>query len=99
MTPQSPQQFAICSWSTHPKGPADLAGRLKELRLNRIQLYLAPVYQDPGTWGNQLQVALHEDPEVRTLLTRDASVGERAIHVKSTHAITAGARQIGRAHV
>jgi L-ribulose-5-phosphate 3-epimerase len=52
MIPQKPSQFAICSWSTHPKDPADLAGRLKELGLDKVQLHLTPVYADPRNWGN-----------------------------------------------
>ncbi len=48
----SPSQFGICSWSTHPKDPADLAGRLKELGLKKIQLHLQPVYDKPAVWGN-----------------------------------------------
>ncbi len=45
---------------------------------------------DPGAWGNTLRVAVADEPPVRTLLTRDASSGERAIQVKSTHGITPG---------
>jgi len=48
----SPSQFGICSWSTHPKDPADLAGRLKELGLKKIQLHLTPIYENPQVWGN-----------------------------------------------
>jgi L-ribulose-5-phosphate 3-epimerase len=48
----SPSQFGICSWSTHPKDPADLIGRLKGLGLKKIQLHLTPVYEKPEVWGN-----------------------------------------------
>jgi L-ribulose-5-phosphate 3-epimerase len=48
----SPSQFGICSWSTHPKDPADLIGRLKELGLKKIQLHLTPVHENPALWGN-----------------------------------------------
>jgi L-ribulose-5-phosphate 3-epimerase len=52
MTPQKPSQFGICSWSTHPKDPADLAGRLKGLGLDKMQLHLQPVYQMPEVWSD-----------------------------------------------
>ncbi|MBI1336273.1 MAG: TIM barrel protein [Phycisphaera sp.] len=52
MHQQSPSQFGICSWSTHPRSPADLAGRMKELGLKKVQLALHGVYNDPATWGS-----------------------------------------------
>lgn len=60
MTKLTPAQFGICSWSTHPKDPADLAGRLKELGLRKTQLHLTPVYDNPTVWGNaQADLAKH----------------------------------------
>lgn len=60
MTKLTPAQFGICSWSTHPKDPADLAGRLKELGLHKTQLHLSPVYDNPAVWGNaQADLAKH----------------------------------------
>lgn len=52
MTPQKPSQFGICSWGTHAKTPAELASRIKELGLDKVQLHLQPVYNDPATWGD-----------------------------------------------
>ena len=52
MTPQTPDQLGICSWSTHPKDPADLIGRVNELGLGRVQLHLNPVADTPDVWGN-----------------------------------------------
>jgi sugar phosphate isomerase/epimerase len=51
MTPQSPAQFAICSWSTHPKDPADLAARLADLGLDKVQMNLSAVRTEPAVWG------------------------------------------------
>ncbi|MCE9589551.1 MAG: sugar phosphate isomerase/epimerase [Planctomycetes bacterium] len=60
MTKLTPAQFGICSWSTHPKDPEDLAGRLKELGLTKIQLYVTPVYAETAVWGNaQADLAKH----------------------------------------
>lgn len=52
MKPQRPEQFGICSWSTHPKDPADLAGRMKELGLKRVQLALDPLRHNDSAWGD-----------------------------------------------
>lgn len=52
MTPQSPSQFGICSWSTHPKNPADLVARLKDIGLKKVQLNIGPLRNDPQTWGS-----------------------------------------------
>lgn len=60
MSKLTPTQFGICSWSTHPKDPADLAGRLKELGLSKTQLHLSPVYSEAAVWGNaQADLAKH----------------------------------------
>jgi len=40
MTRLTPSQFGICSWSTHPKNPADLLGRLQDVGLRKVQLAL-----------------------------------------------------------
>jgi sugar phosphate isomerase/epimerase len=48
----SPSQFGICSWSTHPHDPADLAARIKELGLNKVQLAVQGIYLQPELWGN-----------------------------------------------
>ena len=52
MTRLTPSQFGICAWGTHPKDPADLLGRLKEVGLRKTQLHLHPVYADPAVWGD-----------------------------------------------
>lgn len=60
MKKQSPSQFGICSWSTHPQNPADLAARMKDLGLKKVQLHLTPVYAKPEVWGNvQADLAAH----------------------------------------
>lgn len=60
MKKQSPSQFGICSWSTHPQNPADLAARMKDLGLKKTQLHLTPVYAKPEVWGNvQADLAAH----------------------------------------
>lgn len=47
--------------------------------------------QDPGTWGNQLQVDIQPTPQPsRTFLTRDAAEGDELIQVKTTHGIQVG---------
>ncbi len=45
-------RLAVCSWSLQPKDPQDLVSKLKETRLNRLQLALDPLRDNPGVWGN-----------------------------------------------
>ncbi|MEX0653140.1 MAG: sugar phosphate isomerase/epimerase family protein [Phycisphaeraceae bacterium] len=49
-TTLSPRQLGLCSWSTHPSGPADLIDRLRELKLTNVQLALDPVRKAPDAW-------------------------------------------------
>lgn len=51
-TPQKPQQFGICSWSTHARTPDELMDRLDKLGLKKVQLHMTPVWQDPTVWGD-----------------------------------------------
>jgi sugar phosphate isomerase/epimerase len=48
----TPDRLAICSWSVHPKNPADLIDQLKQIGLAKVQLALAPLRQDPKVWGD-----------------------------------------------
>lgn len=52
MTPQKPSQFALVSWATHAKTPVELAARVKEIGLNKVQLHLSSSYTDPAVWGS-----------------------------------------------
>lgn len=52
MTPQSPNQLGICSWSTHAATPAELIERLDQLGLKKVQLNLGPVVEQPAVWGD-----------------------------------------------
>ena len=49
MTPQSPSQLGVCSWSLKPTSPDDLAQRARELELNWVQLALDPIRR--GEWS------------------------------------------------
>jgi len=48
--------------------------------------------QDAGTWGDDIRVAAEASDAARTLLTRDATAGERTLQVKSTHGLGPGTR-------
>ncbi len=54
------ERLGICSWSTHPKDPADLAGRLRDVGLKKVQLALNPLRTDPAVWGD-VQAVLAQD--------------------------------------
>lgn len=51
-SPQKPQQFGICSWSTHAKSPDELMDRLDKLGLKKVQLHMTPVWENPAVWGD-----------------------------------------------
>ena len=42
---------AVCSWSLQPANPQDLVAKLKATGINRVQLALDPLRDDPGVWG------------------------------------------------
>ncbi len=52
MTTQTPDQLGICSWSTHPSTPQELAIRTRELGLTKVQLALMSLLDEPEVWGD-----------------------------------------------
>jgi len=46
------KRLAVCSWSLHPAGPADLICAVWEIGIPRIQLALDPLRALPAVWGN-----------------------------------------------
>lgn len=54
------QRLAVCSWSLQPTSPQDLIAKLQQTGVNRIQLALDPLRDEPAIWGKsaeQLQQA------------------------------------------
>ncbi len=51
MLKQTPQQFAITSWTTHATNPAELIQRIEDLGLKKVQLALVPLLRDPAWAG------------------------------------------------
>lgn len=51
---QSPvtDRLAVCSWSLLPTDPHDLITKLRATGINRVQLELDPLRDDPKVWGN-----------------------------------------------
>lgn len=45
------ERLAVCSWSLHPKDPADLIAQLGQLGMDKIQLALGPL-AGGGAWAN-----------------------------------------------
>ena len=48
MTPQTPKQLGVCSWSMLPENAADMARIMQELGLRKLQLGLVPHRDDAG---------------------------------------------------
>lgn len=51
-TASSKDRLAVCSWSLQPSSPQDLIEKLKQTGLQRVQLALDPLRENPGVWGN-----------------------------------------------
>lgn len=47
-------RLALCSWSLHPKDPADLIAQLRQTGILKVQLALDPLRADPA-WANAKQ--------------------------------------------
>ena len=45
------QRLAVCSWSLQPENPTQLIQLLRAVGLNRIQLALDPLRENPVLWG------------------------------------------------
>lgn len=51
----TPDRLGVCSWSMQPQTPAELIDKLGQTGLNKIQLALDPIREDPATWGDVKQ--------------------------------------------
>ena len=45
-------RLAVCSWSLQPNDPEQLVRQLKDIGLDRVQLDLDPLRDDPAVWGS-----------------------------------------------
>ena len=43
-------RLAVCSWSVQPSSPQELAARLEDIGIHRVQLALDPLREDPKVW-------------------------------------------------
>ena len=43
-------RLAVCSWSVQPSSPQELAARLEEIGIHRVQLALDPLRENPKVW-------------------------------------------------
>lgn len=50
-------RLGVCSWSLHPKNPADLIGEMKQLGLTKLQIALDMVRTDPAWADTKTQLA------------------------------------------
>lgn len=52
MRTQKPEQLGVCSWSLQARDGADLAAKVAELGLKKVQLDLNAVCDDVVAWGD-----------------------------------------------
>lgn len=45
------RKLAVCSWSLQPANPKELIDAMKIIGLNRIQIALDPIREEPAAWG------------------------------------------------
>jgi L-ribulose-5-phosphate 3-epimerase len=45
-------RLAVCSWSVQPSNPQELAARLEEIGIHRVQLALDPLRENPKLWDD-----------------------------------------------
>ena len=50
------ERVAVCSWSLQPESPAVLADCLDQIGINRVQLALDPIRENPAGWGDAFEV-------------------------------------------
>ena len=43
-------RLAVCSWSVQPSSPQELAARLEDIGIHRVQLALDPLRENPKVW-------------------------------------------------
>src|ERR1039457_5785347 len=55
-SPSILERLAVCSWSLQPASPDDLAQKLRETGLRRVQLALDPLRASPKIWGDTEKV-------------------------------------------
>jgi L-ribulose-5-phosphate 3-epimerase len=51
-SPSILERLAVCSWSLQPASPEDLAQKLSETGIRRVQLALDPLRELPEIWGD-----------------------------------------------
>jgi len=49
-------RIAVCSWSLHPTDPNELISKLTATGINRVQVALDPLRQDPARWAKAPQI-------------------------------------------
>ncbi|GAB4193968.1 MAG: hypothetical protein Kow00105_08110 [Phycisphaeraceae bacterium] len=58
------ERIGVCTWSLLPAGPDELIRKLRAVDINKVQLALSPLVQDPGTWGNTISLLREADIEI-----------------------------------
>ncbi len=67
-------RLGVCSWSLQPTDPANLAQQLKAIGLDRVQLDLDPLREQPAVWGRTKEVLAENKIQVVSGMFR--TVGE-----------------------
>jgi sugar phosphate isomerase/epimerase len=77
------QRLGVCGWSLRPRDPADLVRRMQAAELNRVQLALAPLCEDPATWDAVPQTLADAGIDIASGML--ATVGEDYSSIAAIH--------------
>ncbi|HJO09807.1 MAG TPA: sugar phosphate isomerase/epimerase family protein [Verrucomicrobiota bacterium] len=67
-------RLAVCSWSLQPESPEELASRVSEIGIPRIQLALDSLRENPDIWGKTAE--LFVDKGIRIVSGMFGTIGE-----------------------
>jgi sugar phosphate isomerase/epimerase len=83
MTTSLKDRLAVCSWSLQPARPQQLIEHLRAIGLNRVQLALDPLRENPSVWGDT--AALFKQAGITIVSGMFGTVGEDYTSLESIH--------------
>lgn len=83
MTKPFKDRLAVCSWSLQPASPLQLIEHLRAIGLNRVQLALDPLRENPSVWGGTAE--LFRQHGIGIVSGMFGTVGEDYTSLESIH--------------
>ena len=83
MTTPFKDRLAVCSWSLQPTSPQQLIEHVRAIGLNRVQLALDPLRENPAVWGDT--AARFQQAGISIVSGMFGTVGEDYTSLESIH--------------